>query len=66
MLNSDRNVLVYSTIFQTKVRCSIDPFNVYFSLQVADHVIMMDCYSARDVTNEAMVGNTQGLKMTEK
>ena len=66
MLNSDRNIVVYSTIFQTKVRCLIDPFNVYFSLQVADHVIMMDCYSARDVTNEAVVSNTQGLKMTQK
>ena len=49
------------TNFQTKVRSSIDPFNVYFSLKVADHVIMMDCYSARDVTNQALVSNLRVL-----
>lgn len=61
IINPYRNILVYRTNFQTKVRSSIDPFNVYFSSQVADRVIMMDCYSARDVTNQALVSNLRVL-----
>ena len=61
IINPYRNIPFYRTNFQTKVSSLIDPFNVYFSSQVADHVIMMDCYSARDVTNQALVSNLRVL-----
>ena len=31
------------------------PLKSVISNKVADHVVMMDCYSARDVTNQAKV-----------